>query len=228
MMTSLQSKTVLITGASGGLGTHVTRAFLEAGAGLVIGVARSPRNEFPDRAAFRPLAADLGSMEGVRDLFAKAGPVDVLVHLVGGFAGGMTVDATSESTLEQMLEMNLKSAFRVISGVLPGMRERGSGSILAIGTRAAVAPKAAIGVYAASKAALVNLVQTVAIENAGSGVTANIVLPGTMDTPANRAAMPDADPSQWVDPADVAALLVQLSMNRAVNGAVIPIAGREV
>lgn len=216
MITSLEGKRILITGATGGLGTAVTRAFAAAGA-QVTGVARSASSP-------SMIAADITTQEGTRALFDQAGDIDAVVHLVGGFAGGMTVDATGADTLQQMLDINLKSAFLVFSEALPRMRARGlGGALLAIGTRAAIDPQPMLGVYAASKAALVSLVQTIARENVANAITANIVLPGTMDTPANRKAMPDADPSKWTDPNDVAALLVHLASNRAVTGAVIPV-----
>ena len=129
-----------------------------------------------------------------------------------------------------MLAMNLRAAFHFIKAVVPGMRAQGSGRILAIGSRTAVVPTATLGAYSASKAALVSLVQTVALENKDRGITANVILPGTMDTPANRKAMPDADPARWVAPAQVAALLVHLASDAGsnINGAVIPILGGEL
>jgi len=114
--------------------------------------------------------------------------------------------------------------------VLRQMRAQGSGRILAIGSRAAVEPQAGVGVYAASKAALVALVRTVALENKEQGISANVILPGTMDTPANRTANPAADYSKWVPPGQVGALLVHLASGQAshVSGAVIPVYGRDL
>jgi NAD(P)-dependent dehydrogenase (short-subunit alcohol dehydrogenase family) len=126
-----------------------------------------------------------------------------------------------------MLNANLRSAFYIISAVIPHMRRQGSGRILAIGSRSAVEPAAMSAAYNASKAALVSLIRTVAIENQDQGISANIVLPGTMDTPANRNADPAADYSKWVQPEQVAALLVHLASGNAsqISGAVIPIYG---
>jgi NAD(P)-dependent dehydrogenase (short-subunit alcohol dehydrogenase family) len=128
-----------------------------------------------------------------------------------------------------MLDLNLRSAFHVIRAVLPIMREQSSGRIIAIGSKAAVEPAVMAGVYAASKAALVSLIRTVARESVDLNVSANIVLPGTMDTPANRSADPGADFSKWVHPCQVAKLLVHLVSDQAsqVSGAVIPIYGGE-
>jgi NAD(P)-dependent dehydrogenase (short-subunit alcohol dehydrogenase family) len=222
---TLDGKKVLITGATGGLGTYVTRAFLNAGA-KVTGVARSIRKEEFPQAGFTPLQASLNSPENAQMIAKEAGDVDVLVHLMGGFTGGMNVDATDLATVDKMFDMNFKSAYLMLAAVLPGMRARKSGTVLAIGTGAAVNPVPTLGAYAASKAALVSLVRTVALETAADGISANTVLPGTMDTPANRAAMPDADFTTWVPPADVASLLVHLALNPSVTGAVIPVPGK--
>lgn len=113
--------------------------------------------------------------------------------------------------------------------VVPDMRVRASGRILAIGSRTAVDPQPMAGAYSASKAALVSLVQ-IALENKDRGISANVILPGTMDTPANRSAMPDADPAKWVQPLQVASLLVHLASDEAsqISGAVIPILGSDL
>ena len=97
-----------------------------------------------------------------------------------------------------------------------------------IGSRTAVEPAASLGAYSASKAALVSLVRTAAVENKDYGITANVLLPGTMDTPANRAAMAEADHTKWVTPTDIGSMLVSLAGNKAVTGAVIPVFGGEL
>ena len=129
-----------------------------------------------------------------------------------------------------MIEVNLRAAFHMFRAVLPDMRTRGTGRILAIGSRTAVDPQPMVGAYSASKAALVSLVQTIALENKDRGISANVILPGTMDTPANRAAMPGADPAKWVQPSQVASLLVHLASDDAsqISGAVIPILGGDL
>ena len=126
-----------------------------------------------------------------------------------------------------MFEMNLNSAFHMLRAVIPHMRKAGAGRIIAIGSRAAEAPGPSVGAYSASKAALVSLVRTVALENKDAGITANVILPGTMDTPANRKAMPGADTSTWVQPASVASLIVWLAGDAGndVTGAAIPVYG---
>jgi NAD(P)-dependent dehydrogenase (short-subunit alcohol dehydrogenase family) len=228
----LSGKIVIITGAKGGLGNLVTKAFLEAGA-TVIGVSRSIADaDFPSE-HFAAISAELAKADAVAkviaDVVTKYQRIDALVHLVGGFAGGQPVSETSDSTFDQMVDMNLRSAFYLMRAVLPQMRAQGGGRILAVGSKAAVEPTPMAGLYAASKAALVSLVRTAARENVDKAITANIVLPGTMDTPANRAAMPAADPSKWVQPAQVASLLVHLASDEAaqISGAAIPVFGAE-
>jgi len=228
----LQGKIILITGAKGGLGTFVTKSFLEAGA-RVFGVSRSiAESDFP-HPNFSAVAAELSNGDRARQVVenvtGEAGRIDGLVHLVGAFAGGRPVADTDDAILDKMLDLNLRSAFHIFRAVLPVMRAQGSGRIVGIGSKSAAEPAAMAGVYGASKAALVSLIRTVARENADARVSANVVMPGTMDTPANRAAAPNADYSSWVNPCQVAKLLVHLVSDQAsqVSGAVIPIYGGE-
>lgn len=228
----LQEKVILITGAKGGLGTYVTNSFLESGA-RVFGVSRSISDSDFAHPNFSSAAAELRNSDQARQLVAtivaNTGRIDALIHLVGGFAGGQTIAETDDATLDRMLDLNLRSAFHMIRAVLPLMRTQGAGRVFAVGSKAAVEPAPLAGVYAASKAALVSLIRTVARENADRHVSANVVLPGTMDTPANRASNPGADYSKWIDPVQVAKLLVHLASDEAsqINGAVIPIVGGE-
>ncbi len=229
----MKGKVVLITGADGGLGTHVTRAFLEAGA-TVIGASRTIQQssfDSPDFAAFR---AEISTREGcqllVDQLVARFGRLDVLAHTVGGFAGGQSLAETDDATFQQMFDLNLNSVFYMLRAVIPHLRQAGNGRIIAIGSRAAVAPGPGIGAYSASKAAMVSLIRTAALENKDAGLTANVILPGTMDTPGNRKAMPNADVSKWVQPASIASLIAWLASDagKDVNGAVIPVYGSDV
>src|SRR5258708_1515317 len=181
---SLENKVVLITGANGGLGGAVTNAFLEAGA-RGAGVSPSMKDSRFPHANFIAIPAALSSLAGAREVVAsvtaKWEKIDALVHLVGGFAGGPSVADTDDATLDRMLDMNLRTAFHIFRAVIPGMRAQGSGRILAIGSRTATHPVPALGVYSATKAALVSLVETIALENKDRGISANIILPGTMD-----------------------------------------------
>jgi NAD(P)-dependent dehydrogenase (short-subunit alcohol dehydrogenase family) len=224
-------KTALVTGADGGLGIPVTKALLDAGF-LVAGLAPNIKQSLFDSPHFMALPARLDSLEAAKRsadaVITKFGKIDVLAHLVGGFAGGPSVGETDDTSFRRMFEMNVDSAFHILRAVLPHMRKAGLGRIIAIGSRAAEAPGAGVGAYSASKAAMVSLVRTVAVENKDSGITANVILPGTIDTAANRTAMPKADASQWVQPSAIASLIVWLASDSAsdVTGAAIPVYGR--
>jgi NAD(P)-dependent dehydrogenase (short-subunit alcohol dehydrogenase family) len=232
-MFTLDHKIALITGAKGGLGTSVTQTFLEAGA-TVIGVSRSiEQSDFP-HPGFIALKTELLDSQAARSLvdsvIASHGRIDAAVHLVGGFSGGKSVPETDDKTFDRMFDLNVKSMFHLASAVIPHMRKAGSGRILAIASRAAVEPVALAAAYNSSKAALISLIRTLALENSDQSVTANVILPGTMDTPANRAADPHADFSRWVQPSYVAAMLAYLASDAAaqVSGSAIPIYGRDL
>jgi NAD(P)-dependent dehydrogenase (short-subunit alcohol dehydrogenase family) len=218
---------ILITGASGGLGEAVVEAFLATGA-TVYGANRAWKNQPHSNPRFHPVEANLTEAAECDRVAKLAGPVDALLHLVGGFDGGKPVAETPDETWDKILDLNLRSAQKIFRAVLPAMTKAGKGRIVAVGSRAAVEPMANFAAYSVSKAALVTLVKTVALEVKDSGITANIVLPSVIDTPANRAAMPSADASKWVTPESIAGLLVWLASDAArdVNGAAIPIYGR--
>jgi NAD(P)-dependent dehydrogenase (short-subunit alcohol dehydrogenase family) len=219
---------ILITGANGGLGPAVVEAFLAAG-GMVFGVARSWKHGNPHNSIqFHTVEADVNTDEGCDTAAESAAPVGMLVHLVGAFAGGKPVAETDDATFDQMINANLRTAFRMIRAVLPGMQQAGRGRIIVIGSRAGEQPMTGSSAYNAAKAAVAALIRTVALETRSSGVTANLVAPSIIDTPANRAAMPSADHSRWVKPESIAKLLVWLASEEAgdVSGAVIPIYGR--
>jgi NAD(P)-dependent dehydrogenase (short-subunit alcohol dehydrogenase family) len=217
---------VLITGAGGGLGGTVCEAFLASGA-KVIGVDRSAIPAKP----FQTIAADLTSSEGCAEMVRQAleaGPIDALVHLVGAFSGGSPIAETSDKVWDLMMTVNLRTAFNVMRASLPSMIAAKRGRIVAIGARAAVEASPTLAAYAVSKAALVALVKNVAAEVKDSGITANVVLPSVIDTPANRKAMAGSDFSRWVTPESIAQLLVWLCSDAGANvsGAAIPIYGR--
>ena len=228
----MAGKVVLVTGANGGLGTHVTQAFLDAGATVIGTSQRIQQTDFKN-SNFTALSADLSTREGARVLVdqvvARFGKIDVLAHTVGGFAGGQPVAETDDATFQRMLDLNLNSVFHILRAAIPVLRRAGNGRIIAIGSRAALEPGAGVGAYSASKAAMVSLIRTVALENKDAGMTTNVILPGTMDTPANRVSMPKADFSKWVRPATVAGLITWLASDagKEVNGAVIPVYGGE-
>ena len=211
----------------------VTQAFLEAGA-TVVGVSRKIQQSEFDSPAFTALPAEISTAAGAKamvdSLVNKFGRLDVVAHTVGGFAGGSSVAETGDAVFQRMLDVNLNSTFYLLRAVLPVMRKTGNGRIIAVGSRAALEPGAGVGAYSASKAAMVSLIKTIALENKDAGITANVILPGTMDTPTNRKAMPNADTGKWVQPANVARLMVWLAGDggKDVNGAAIPVYGADV
>jgi NAD(P)-dependent dehydrogenase (short-subunit alcohol dehydrogenase family) len=226
----MADQVVLITGAKGGLGTHVTRAFLSAGA-QVIGTSRQIDNAAFAGPRFTAMAADLtkadeatGLVAGVMARFQR---IDVLVHVAGGFAGGSPIPETDDATWDGMMNLNVRAAFHILRAVIPPMRSQKRGRIVAIGSRAGVEPAANIAAYAASKAALVSLVKTAALENKAAGITANVILPGTIDTEANRKSDPGGNHSKWVSPEKLAALMFYLASDDAaeITGAAIPVYG---
>ena len=227
----MSGKTALVTGATGGLGTHVTKALLDADF-AVVGLAPKIQQSDFEHPNFTALPASLNSLAAAKKaadtVIARFGKIDILAHLVGGFVGGQTVADTDDATFQRMFDMNLNSAFHMLRAVIPHMRKAGAGRIIAIGSRAAEDPGPGVGAYSASKAALVSLIRTVALENKDAGITANVILPGTIDTPANRKAMPGADTSTWVQPASVASLIVWLAgdAGKDVTGTAIPVYGR--
>lgn len=209
----------MVTGASGGLGPAVIEEFLSSGA-LVYGVARSWRKP---STRYKKLTADLTKEEDAMRLAEEAGEIDAIVHVVGGFSPG-----GDNAAWHRMLSLNLESAVYVFNAFLPGMKARGKGSLVAVGSRAAMEPEAGLSAYGGSKAALVHYIRTLALELSGSGIRANIVLPATIDTEANRRAMPDADYSKWVKPASIAKVVSWLASSDTcdVSGAVLPVYGR--
>jgi NAD(P)-dependent dehydrogenase (short-subunit alcohol dehydrogenase family) len=227
----MTEQVAFVTGANGGLGTYVTKALLDAGF-AVVGLAPKIQQSDFNHPNFTALPVTVDGLDAAKKatgaVLSRFGRIDILAHLIGGFAGGKTVAETDDATFQRMFDMNLNSAFHILRAVIPLMRKAGAGRIIAIGSRAAEDPGPGVGAYSASKAALVSLIRTVAAENKDAGVTANVVLPGTMDTPANRKDMPGADVSQWVQPASVASLIVWLAgdAGKDVTGAAIPVYGR--
>ena len=226
----MKDKVVFITGANGGLGTSVTNAFLRRGAHVIGASLRIKVADFP-QPNFEAMTLDFSKLEeikrGVAEIVGRYGRLDVLVHVLGGFAGGPPVAETTDEMWEQMQKINLTAAFQVFRETIPHLRKSSSGRLIAIGSLTAAQAHANLGAYVTFKAALAMLVQTVALENADAGLTANVILPGTMDTPANRKSMPGADFSKWAKTDDVADLVLSLAEEHArhLTGLAIPIEG---
>jgi NAD(P)-dependent dehydrogenase (short-subunit alcohol dehydrogenase family) len=226
----MKDRVVFITGANGGLGSSVTRTFLQQGARVIGSSLRITAADFP-QPNFEAMAIDFNKLDeikrGVAKIVEHYGRLDVLVHVLGGFAGGPSVAETTDAMWQQMQDINLTSAFHVFRQCIPHLRKSKAGRLIAIGSLTAAQPHANLGAYVTFKAALAMLVQTVALENADAGMTANVILPGTMDTPTNRKAMPDADFSKWAKTDEVAELVLSLADEQArrLTGLAIPIEG---
>jgi NAD(P)-dependent dehydrogenase (short-subunit alcohol dehydrogenase family) len=231
----LRDRVVLISGATGGLGSAVAREFAQTEARLALtSTSGEALQELADQLGLpddRVLTAtvdatDPGSVEqlvaGVVDTF---GGLHVLLNTIGGWGGGKTVSDTPVEQWEWMLALNLRSAFLISRAVLPHMLRAGWGRIIHTASKTAVAPRPKEAGYAVAKAGVITLTEVIAAEVKGTGVTANVVLPSIIDTPANRRMMSSTDPTRWVPPRHVAAAMRFLCSDAAasVNGVRIPI-----
>ena len=223
----MAERIVVITGASGGLGSAVTDAFWKKG-DVVYGVSRSGGDL--TAAKFHAVAADLTSSKVAREVMSHivrtTKRIDVLVHVLGGFDGGKTVPDTTDETWSKMLALNLSAAFYVFRAAIPYIAA--GGRIVAIGSRAGVLPSAGLSAYSVSKAGLNSLVLTIAEELKDKRVTANVILPSTIDTPANREWGSPEQQAKWVKAESIAAQVLWLASPEAgdVSGALIPVYGR--
>jgi NAD(P)-dependent dehydrogenase (short-subunit alcohol dehydrogenase family) len=216
---------VLIAGGSGALGQTVVPSFVAAGARVIMVDRHPPSVQTGGRTDMKADVTDEADVRRLVDeVIRTAGRIDALINLVGGFTIGRVVE-TNASLWHRMLTMNLTAAFLLSKAVLPHMLERRTGRIVHVAARAAIEPFPGAAAYIVSKSGLVALIRALSLELAGSGVTVNGVLPMTIDTPANRSSMPDADPSKWVRPESIAQTLIFLSSEEAsqINGALIPI-----
>jgi NAD(P)-dependent dehydrogenase (short-subunit alcohol dehydrogenase family) len=221
----------IVTGGTGGLGVGVVRALVEAGHDVVVSwIVDDEVERFPAdlRDRVRLERADVGSEADLARLVEGCGDgVWAFVHLVGGYLDGAPVAGMDMEGWDRQMALNLRSAALAMRAALPGMVARGGGRIVAVASRTARRPFAGASAYAASKAGVIALVEAASEEVKHDGVCVNCVLPSVIDTPANRAAMPDADHSQWVKPsaaADVIAFLASPD-NRVTRGAIIPVYG---
>lgn len=232
-MNVLENKTAIVTGGTGALGKAITLAFLEEGAQVVCTYIVDKEKKqclslienHKDRVVF--MRTDVTKEKEVDKLIRSCGRVDILVNVVGGFAYSHIKD-TDEKTWDLMMDLNLKSAFLCSKRVLPRMIEQNYGKIINISSRPALKGSAGVGAYSASKAGVLNLTETIADEVKDYEINVNAVLPSTIDTPANRKDMPDADYSRWVRPEDIARVIVFLSSDdsKPISGAGIPVYGK--
>lgn len=227
-------KTVLITGATGNLGRAVAAAFEAEGARLILVGSRAETLDkvFPNLASQHlKRAADLTDREEAAKLVADAericGQIDAVCAIAGGFQAGTPVHETPAADWDRMTAMNVSTMLNVVSPAIPGMLARKSGKIVTVGANSAAKGSANMGAYVASKSTVMRLTESMAGELRQHGVNVNCVLPSIIDTPENRHAMPKADPSRWVKPQELAAVIVFLCSGgaAAMHGAMVPVVG---
>lgn len=237
MNVSFKDKVVLVAGGTGGLGRSVSLAFLAEGAKTIVSYRKDA-----ELAALREAAGTAGdSLDGhtadvtdevaVRDLVSgivsRHGRLDVLVNTVGGYAGGIKLWELETKTFDQMLSLNLRSGYALARAAVVPMLKQRSGAIVNVAAKAALDHGAGASAYAASKAAAVALMDSLAEDLNGTGVRVNSVLPSIIDTEANRKAMPDANFATWPKPEEIARAILFLASDEAkvVHGAALPVYG---
>ncbi len=237
MNISFSGKLVLVAGGTGGLGRDVSLAFLHEGAMVVV----TYRRELEFAALKTAAGPNSASLEGnsiditnqfavsafVDGVLSRHGKLDALVNAIGGYVGGTKLWELDPTVLENMLSLNLRSGFNLARAVLPAMLKQGHGSIVNVAAKAAFDHGAGAAAYAASKAAAVALMDSLAADTKGTGVRVNSILPSIIDTQPNRQAMPDADFSTWPKPQDIANVILFLASDLAstIHGASIPVYG---
>lgn len=236
-MQSIAGRVALVTGAGGNLGRAVAQAFAQQGARLALvdlqnAALEESRTALPAVAETLLVAANLIDPAAVADMTERVrrhfGRIDILANIAGGFTMGPPLHETEDRDWDSMLDLNARTVFNVCRAAIPHMLEQGGGRIVNVSARAAREGKARMGPYCASKAAVITLTETLAAEHKQANINVNCILPGTIDTPQNRAAMPDADFSRWVPPAALADVVLFLCSEaaRCVTGAAIPVYGQ--
>jgi NAD(P)-dependent dehydrogenase (short-subunit alcohol dehydrogenase family) len=226
--------TAIVTGGTGGLGSAVVERLLSEGWRVVVPwIVAKELERLPPREGLELVEADLFEEQSAARVVSAAtstdeSPLKGLVNLVGGFAAADRVHETPIEEFERQFRLNLRPTYLVTQAALPPMLEQGEGSIVCVGSRAAVSPFPGAAGYVASKAAVIAFAQAVSKEYLGSGVRCNAILPSVIDTPANRAAMPNADHDSWVKPAEIAGVIAHLlsSDSMPISGAAVPVYGR--
>jgi NAD(P)-dependent dehydrogenase (short-subunit alcohol dehydrogenase family) len=234
---NFSGKIVLVAGGTGGLGNAVSRAFLEEDAKVVV----TYRKEEEFAALKLAVGARAGALEGavvdvtderatsefVGGVLSRHGRVDALVNTVGGYAGGVKLWELETKVFDAMLSLNLRSGYALARAVLPAMLKEKNGSIVNVAAKAAFDHGAGAAAYAASKAAAVAMMDSLAADLKGMGVRVNSVLPSIIDTAVNRQAMPDADFASWPKPEEIARVILFLCSDHAavIQGAAVPVYG---
>ncbi len=222
-MALLKDKKMVVTGGAGVLGAAVAQAAKAHGAEVVL--LDVVANFDTDLGA--AFTVNLTDAEQVRACFAEIGDFDALANIAGGFDMGPTVFETEDAAWDAMFEINVKTLRRVLSAAVPPLVARGRGSIVNVGALGALRGVGNMGAYTAAKSTVMRLTEALSDEVKGQGVNVNAVLPSLIDTPRNRADMPDADFDSWVSPKDLAEVVCFLCSDgaRAVHGALVPVSG---
>ena len=230
-------KVALVAGGTGGLGRAVSLAFLQEHANVVVTFRKQEEFDAVKNAAGASGARLAGHVADVTDeasvrrlvekILAQHGRLDALVNTVGGYAGGVPLWDLETRVLDQMLALNLRSGYALLRAVVPAMLKQGRGAIVNIAAKAALDHPAGAAAYAASKAAALALLYSLASDLKGTGVRVNSVLPSIIDTEANRKAMPTVDFALWPKPEDIARVILFLCSEDAkvIHGAAIPVYG---
>jgi NAD(P)-dependent dehydrogenase (short-subunit alcohol dehydrogenase family) len=227
-MLNLSNKTVVITGANGGLGRVVADRARAFGAKLVLlDIAFAAELLAQNNADISRYVVDLGDANSTQQCFERIGKFDALLNLAGGFEMGPRVFETTDAQWNQLFTLNVATMQNAIRAAVPKLLAQGRGAIVNVGALGALKGAANMSTYCASKSVVMRLTESLAEEVKNNGINVNAVLPSVIDTPRNRADMPDADFSKWVAPEDLANVICYLAsdMARAINGALIPVAG---
>ncbi|MFW0785566.1 SDR family NAD(P)-dependent oxidoreductase [Gordonia sp. CPCC 206044] len=227
------TKTVIVSGGTGGLGTAVTTTLLDAGLRVVVPwVVEAELSRLPSSERLTLLEADLFDPDGARSVVEAAttdadAPLSGVVNLVGGFAMGGRVHETPIDDFDKLLRLNLRPLYLLSHAAVPALIEAGGGSIVGVSAKAAFAPFSGAAGYITSKAAVWAFISALAAEYKGDGIRANAILPSVIDTPGNRESQPDSTRKGWVSPESIAQTVAFLlsDAGSAVTGAQVPVPG---
>ncbi|ADB34840.1 short-chain dehydrogenase/reductase SDR [Kribbella flavida DSM 17836] len=223
------TRSVIVAGGTGGLGSAVTAELLTAGWRVVVpGRSEQSLAALGTHEALAPIVADLSDPAGAADVVALAtaepeAPLAALVNLVGGFAAGPRVHETPVEDFERQLALNLRPLYLITQAAVPHLIANGGGAIVCTSSQTALKPFSGAAGYVTAKAGVLAFADTLAVEYAKDHLRVNTLLPGVIDTPANRRTMPNADPAGWTPPSRIAGVVRYLIENEGITGARLPV-----
>jgi NAD(P)-dependent dehydrogenase (short-subunit alcohol dehydrogenase family) len=235
---NFSGKLIIVTGGTGGLGRAVSLAFLEEGARVAVTYRDPAEFDALKRASGSNASSLLGEAVDVTDegavrrfvdgILASGGRIDALVNAVGGYAGGIKLWDVDPQTFEKMLALNLRSGYTLARVVIPVLLKQKEGALVNVSSQAAVNHAGGASAYAASKAAALAMMDSLAEDVRGTGIRVNTILPSIIDTEPNRKAMPKADFAKWPKPEEIARVILFLCSDeaRVIHGAAIPVYGQ--